>query len=470
MKDIKIYEDEFIEAYKKDEEKEHFIKLFDKKGSEILKPEKENNVWIRDLKLHINCFFREALKLNTISFLFGTGSSIPLGAESIASIPESIISCIEKAKLKETHDALLLSYNTRGNSKSIPTAESTSETEKNNQIVDLETYLSDLFRLLNVYRRYSTNKVGTQIFKEQKDTDVLHYSKIESLIETIKKALFNLCKVPNVEKIEIDYYKDDPLKVHREFVKKILARPLNLKRVNLFTLNYDLAFEKAMDELGVLYLDGFVGNINRVFRPEVYNYDYYFPATTTEGKVHRLDKVIHLYKLHGSLNWIDTMSSAQNIYGIIQAKDDGEYNNAILIYPQPMKEEETLGFPYSEIFRRFSSVIQQPQNVLIVYGYGFGDEHVNRVIYNALSISTFQLIIVSWSWTDKMKEFYEKVKEDSRVSFMIGKYLGDWYNFVFNLLPDIKKMKIDEKIVETMKKLKGESIENMKEEENTNGK
>jgi predicted RNA-binding protein len=273
----------------------------------------------------------------------------------------------------------------------------------------------------------------------------------------IKTSLARLCNVPNKERAN-EEYKENPLKVHREFIKKILARPINLKRVNIFTINYDCAFETAMDELGVMYIDGFIGSTKRFFKPEVYNYDFYFPATTTEGKVHRLDKVVHLYKLHGSLNWFESEQTPQNIYGITQKPmeliSDLE-DKRLIIYPQTMKEEETIGFPYSEMFRRFSSLVQQPQNALIVYGYGFGDKHVNRVLYNALSISTFQLIVVSWSWTANMKDFYEKVKDDSRVSFLVGNYLGDWYNFVFNILPDIKEMDVDIKVLETMKKIKG---------------
>jgi len=196
------------------------------------------------------------------------------------------------------------------------------------------------------------------------------------------------------------------------------------------------------------------------------NYDYYFPASTTEGRVHRLDKVIHLYKLHGSLNWLECTPDAKNIFGIEQTRGTVKYNKGILIYPQPMKEEETLGFPYSEMFRRFANVIQQPQNVLIVYGYGFGDEHVNRVIFNALSISTFQLVVISYDWTPKLKEFYEKIREDPRISFLIGRYLGDWRNLVMNLLPDVKQLELEGKILETMKRLRGKD----KEEEETNGK
>ena len=39
-----------------------------------------------------------------------------------------------------------------------------------------------------------------------------------------------------------------------------------------------------------------------------------------------------------------------------------------------MKEGETLGFPYSELIRRFANIIQQPQSVLITIGYSFNDE------------------------------------------------------------------------------------------------
>ena len=58
--------------------------------------------------------------------------------------------------------------------------------------------------------------------------------------------------------------------------------------------------------------------------------------------------------------------------------------------------------------------------------------------------------------------FYEKVKDDSRVSFLIGEYLGDWENFVFDLLPDIKQLELEEKILKTMRKLKGEDKEESK--------
>jgi len=444
-------EKEFIKALQSPDIEKHFLKLFDKVGQEIVQfsgDDEKSLEELKELKLRITCFFQEALKLDTVSFLFGTGSSRPLGAESIYEIPLSICKKIQENKAKDICEKLVSCI-----------SDNKCDSEAGCKI-NLEKFLGDLIRLKNVEECFK----GLLVFKseegkkgeESKKTE--ESKKIEGLIKLIKQELFTSCNVPQINKVSAEY-KADPLKVHKEFIKKILARPLNLKRINLLTTNYDLAFEQTMDALGVIYIDGFVGNIKRTLKPEVYNYDYYFPASTTEGSVHRLDKVVHLYKLHGSLDWVECTPDSRNIYGIEQKKDPAKFDESIIIYPQPMKEEETLGFPYSEMFRRFASIIQQPQNALVTYGYGFGDKHINRVIFNALSISTFHLIVVSHGWTLALKQFYEMTKDDSRVSFLIGDYLGDWKRFVFEMLPDIKQLELEENILKTMKKLKGENKE-----------
>jgi len=53
------------------------------------------------------------------------------------------------------------------------------------------------------------------------------------------------------------------------------------------------------------------------------------------------------------------------------------------------------GYPYAEMFRHFSAHIHQPQSVLLTIGYKFQDTHINRLIYQALSIPSFVLIIVT---------------------------------------------------------------------------
>ena len=42
--------------------------------------------------------------------------------------------------------------------------------------------------------------------------------------------------------------------------------------INVYTTNYDLYNENALDELGFMYNNGFLGSAQRIFNPNSYNY------------------------------------------------------------------------------------------------------------------------------------------------------------------------------------------------------
>ncbi|MGE3550636.1 MAG: SIR2 family protein [Geobacter sp.] len=232
-----------------------------------------------------------------------------------------------------------------------------------------------------------------------------------------------------------------------------MTRPLNLRRANLFTLNYDTLIEQGADAEGAVLVDGFVGNMKRVFRPESYDLDFYFPAQTTEGRVHRFDRALHLYKLHGSITWHRTDQGWENPYGLYatffnqQCKDDD-----VLIYPSPLKYGQALGLPYSELFRRFGNAVVQPQSVLFTIGYGFGDEHVNAIIRQALAIPSFTLIVVDPNPSSDFVKELQKIG-DERVWIVSGWDIGTFGNFVKQLLPDLREEEIDAKVMKTFKAL-----------------
>jgi len=232
----------------------------------------------------------------------------------------------------------------------------------------------------------------------------------------------------------------------------LLTRPLNLKRVNIFTLNYDTLVEQAADAEGVVLLDGFVGTQRRIFRPENYEQDLYFPAETTEGRVHRFDRVLHLYKLHGSITWTATEPSIDDPYGVQAAAFDPNGEQPLLIYPTPAKYGETLGLPYSELFRRFAAALARPQSVLFVIGYGFGDEHVNAIIRQALAVPSFTLVVVDPA---PKNEFVKTLREqrDRRVWIAEGPTLGTLAGFVEHVLPDLRDEEIRKKVLATHRAL-----------------
>lgn len=134
----------------------------------------------------------------------------------------------------------------------------------------------------------------------------------------------------------------------------------------------------------------------------------FFPGSTTQGRVQRIEKVLRYYKIHGSLTWLKETPSENNVYGIsevpieiIRGMKDLEN---IMIYPTTAKKSFTLDFPYSELFRQFAATISQSQSVLITYGYSFSDEHINDIIYQALTIPSFTLIVIDFNGTKSSEE------------------------------------------------------------------
>ena len=268
---------------------------------------------------------------------------------------------------------------------------------------------------------------------------------LDEALQHATHALAKTCVLPVVGK-------EQGLVSYRTLIRKLLTRPLNLKRVNIFTLNYDILIEQAADAEGVVLLDGFVGTQRRLFRPESYEQDLYFPAETTEGRVHRFDRVLHLYKLHDSITWRRTEPTIDNPYGVQSERFDPKTTDPLLIYPTPTKYGETLGLPYSELFRRFAAAVVRPQSVLFVIGYGFGDEHVNAIIRQALAVPSFTLVIVD---PDPQSQFVQVLKEqkDHRVWTAQGPTLGTFSGFVGQVLPDLQDEQIRQKVIATYRAL-----------------
>jgi hypothetical protein len=176
--------------------------------------------------------------------------------------------------------------------------------------------------------------------------------------------------------------------------------------------------------------------------------DFYFPAQTTEGRVHRFDRALHLYKLHGSLTWHRCDANWENPYGLYATFYQETSDDDVLIFPSPLKYGLALGLPYSELFRRFGSAIAQPQSVLFTIGYGFGDEHVNSLIRQALAIPSFTLVVVDPA---PMSDFVNYLKQlgDERVWLVNGWQLGTFEHFVEKLLPDLREEEIAIKVMKT---------------------
>jgi hypothetical protein len=415
----------------------------------------------RDVLEDIRVRVGTLLKTENVSFLLGAGASVDCGGPLIGSVPIEIERKLQEQGITETAkppvqiwlSLFYLAVRLTGVGKTSPVSEDEILTRRQALGGDvaerLEANLEAVLATLHRWRSALPEAGGRlQIIDGSPSVDA-KADDLDECIKQVKRALACACVLPAAKK---ESEKESGLETFKTLVRKLLTRPLNLKRVNVFTLNYDTLVEQAADAEGVVLLDGFVGTQRRIFRPESYEQDLYFPAETTEGRVHRFDRVLHLYKLHGSITWTASEPTLANPYGVQSEAFNPEATQPLLIYPTPAKFGETLGMPYAELFRRFADILVRPQSVLFVIGYGFGDEHVNAIIRQALAVPSFTLVIVDPSPKSSFVKTLRKQK-DRRVWIAEGPAIGTLSGFVKHVLPDLRDEEIRTKVLATHRAL-----------------
>lgn len=409
----------------------------------------------KDIRIRVGTL----LKAETVSFLLGAGASVDCGGVLLGFVPLEIekamckegITRESKPRVQRWLKAFYLAARHAGSANMLATCEEILERKEaldgqSPQRLNFEQVLATLYRWRSALPAHSKHRLRIEeTGAEGKVSIDITTDDLDQAICHATRELAIACNLPTNGK-------ETKVATHKAFLRKVLTRPLNLKRANLFTLNYDTLIEQAADAEGIVLIDGFVGTQRRVFRPESYEQDLYFPAETTEGRVHRFDRVLHLYKLHGSITWIASDPTIDNPYGVESTVFKPEITQRLLIYPTPAKYGETLGMPYAELFRRFANAIVRPQSVLFVIGYGFGDDHVNAIIRQALATPSFTLAIVDPSPQSSFVTTLQGQK-DRRVWIATGPTLGTFKGFVEQVLPDLRDEEITEKVLATHRAL-----------------
>ena len=142
--------------------------------------------------------------------------------------------------------------------------------------------------------------------------------------------------------------------------------------VELFTVNYDLLLETALEGLRVPYFDGFVGALQARFHTELVEAS---PGSDEEWVPAFF---VRLWKLHGSVNW--AWQDDRQIVRLGQPVPEGL---AAAIYPSDTKYEESRRVPFVVLQDRLRRALHQPETLLLVVGYSFGDSHLNELLFDA---------------------------------------------------------------------------------------
>jgi len=177
------------------------------------------------------------------------------------------------------------------------------------------------------------------------------------------------------------------IKAHKEFIKAIfLQNRAGLEKhrsgVEFFTTNYDTLIEDALALNQIPYCDGFTGGAVGFWKEGL---------DTSQKAV--------VTKLHGSIDWFRSSSPPRPLlrvrYGDTYHSDE---QGAVMIYPQASKYVNAQENPFAQLFDRFRNRLSGgTDQVLLICGYSFGDDHINADIEQAMSTTRSQLTIVAFS-------------------------------------------------------------------------
>ena len=155
--------------------------------------------------------------------------------------------------------------------------------------------------------------------------------------------------------------------------------------VEIFTTNYDLLIEQALEEQCVPFFDGFSGS----------RFPFFDIHSVEENELPTY--WTRLWKLHGSVNW-------KSMYRGVCRVSKGIPGSPELIYPSKLKYDQSRKMPFLAMSDRLTNVLLKPHAVLFVCGYSFGDEHINDTIINALKVNQSANVVAL---------MYGKMKKDA---------------------------------------------------------
>lgn len=256
---------------------------------------------------------------------------------------------------------------------------------------------------------------------------------------SLYKEYFDGVMANNLKVVAADPECEEVLRNYRTFIdllNSILLRRKSTilsKEANIFTTNVDVFLEKALEDAGVEYNDGFNGRFQPSF--SLSN----FKKSRSKRSLHYDNvaelPVFNLLKLHGSLAWhltenesigfsvnLDLVREIQAIslpdgavLEIVSGVHFDEivaactnrsvdetlnsfleiYDNLLIVNPTKEKFKYTLlNHTYYELLRMFSNELERENTALFVMGFSFCDEHIRELVLRAANSNPTLVIYV----------------------------------------------------------------------------
>lgn len=156
--------------------------------------------------------------------------------------------------------------------------------------------------------------------------------------------------------------------------------------VDIITTNYDNVIETYCAHTGTLRVDGFVPSRNGDYR-------VWKDSWNTE------DGCVRLVKLHGSVTW---QRRDGEIIGMMLPGSRVETKEDVLIEPT-LDVKDYNGKPFKRLFHQCDKMLSATDMLLVVIGYSFRDDAINKKIMDSINRGT-QMLVVSPSAERDVRE------------------------------------------------------------------
>jgi len=283
-----------------------------------------------------------------------------------------------------------------------------------------EANVEDYIRVMNDLLR------GLEILEQDEEYSAL---KIE-LNGILGDFASNITQIENQIAIAEDKRRTSAFNKLVMFLMSFASRTGTRDRLNIFTTNYDRLIEVGAELAGLHLLDRFVGTLSPIFRSSRLDLDMHYNPPGIRGEPRYLEGVTRFTKLHGSIDWVDSKGDIRKTGLPFGATDIKPYLSApglsadatnIMIYPNASKDRETAEYPYVELFRDLAAALCRPNSTLVTYGYSFGDEHINRIIRDMLTIPSTHLVVIAFDdKTERIMKNYIEMGRTTQISLLIG--------------------------------------------------
>lgn len=190
-------------------------------------------------------------------------------------------------------------------------------------------------------------------------------------------------------------------------------------KFSVITTNYDVLIEEAAAENNFVIFDGFNFTPLPKFDSNMFEWNLVKEVQNVNTReVEYKDKTFNLVKIHGSLTW-----EKQDNGDIIRKNKDSitETDKMVMVFPSSDKFAQSYQEPYFELFTKFQELIKRPNTLLISSGFSFADDHISKMITQALkNNSSLRLLVTDFNidpnrqWNENEKRFIEITEDKSQ--------------------------------------------------------